>query len=83
MLLGIAAYTSCVPNGPMLYENDLFDNFVEKIQMMGTEDATTCHMAILRHTGKSHGHSQISLDHQDSSTYHRIVLTNSSLNFGR
>ena len=23
-----------------------------------------------------------SLDHQDSSTYHRIVLTNCSLNFG-
>ena len=36
------------------FKDDLLDNFVEKIQMMGTEDATTCHMAILRHTGKSH-----------------------------
>lgn len=35
----------------------------EMIQMMGTEDATTCHMAILRHTGSG----AVCLCHFDSS----------------
>ena len=28
--------------------------FLENVAVLGSEDATTCHIVVLRHTGKSH-----------------------------
>ena len=37
--------------------------FLENITILGSEDATTCHIVVLRHTGKSHSLLLQSRDH--------------------